>query len=122
MYICKKLLMLIHFVQILVFSSLLLLSFITITNPLRVNKKANLWFGVTFLVWSTFWYEEILFLTKTEPFGTIPHLFISYLQFFVPICLYISVLYFSNPNYQFTSKNRSTLVLPIIYFFAIIFL
>lgn len=113
--------MLIHLIQILVFSSLILLSFIMLSNPLRVNKKANIWFGITLFLWSSFWLEEIILLTKAEPFGDVLNLVISFIQFFTPIFLYISVLFFSNPNYKFTSKDSTVFIIPIVYLVAIIY-
>ena len=51
------------FVVILIYGSLMLLSFLTIVNPLKVNKKANYWFGAFLFLWSTFWSDEIAFYT-----------------------------------------------------------
>ncbi|MBB4118091.1 AraC-like DNA-binding protein [Mesonia hippocampi] len=113
--------MLIHLIQILVFSSLILLSFIMLSNPLRVNRKANIWFGITLFLWSSFWLEEIILLTKAEPFGDILNLVISFIQFFTPIFLYISVLFFSNPNYKFSLKDSAVFIIPIVYLVAIIY-
>jgi len=92
-----------------------------LSNPLKVNKKANIWFGITLFLWSSFWLEEIVLLTKTEPFGHFLNLVISFIQFFTPILLYISVLFFSNPNYSFTSKDSAVFIIPIVYLIAIIY-
>ncbi len=92
-----------------------------LSNPLRVNKKANIWFGITLFLWSSFWLEEIVLLTKAEPFGLFLNLVISFIQFFTPILLYISVLFFSNPNYSFTFKDSTVFIIPIVYLIAIIY-
>ncbi|WP_394421055.1 helix-turn-helix domain-containing protein [Tenacibaculum mesophilum] len=88
---------------------------------MRVNKKANIWFGITLFLWSSFWLEEIVLLTKAEPFGLFLNLVISFIQFFTPILLYISVLFFSNPNYSFTFKDSTVFIIPIVYLIAIIY-
>ena len=107
--------MLIHFIEILIFSSLLLLSFILFTNPLNVNRKANLWFGATLLLWSSFWIDEILILIQAKPLSELTLFALSFIQFFTPILLYISILFFTNPTHKFKTKDGVFLILPLVY-------
>jgi len=44
---------------VLIFGSLLLLTFLKVANPLKVNQKANRWFALFLFIWASFWIEEI---------------------------------------------------------------
>lgn len=112
--------MLIHLIQILIFSSLLMLSFILFSNPLKVNKRANLWFSITLFLWATFWLEEVLILIKAKPFSELTMLPIAFVHFLTPICLYLSIVFFTNPIYKFKTKDSSLLILPIGYLVLLI--
>lgn len=92
-----------------------MLSFIMLSNPLKVNKKANIWFGIFLFLWSTFWLDEILALIKINQIGEISTLIISFFQFLTPIILYLSIVFFANPNYKFKNKDFTFLILPFIY-------
>lgn len=107
--------MLINLIHILVFTSFLFLSFIIFSNPLKVNKKANIWFGFFLLLWATFWLDEILILIKAKPLGTLSSLMLYFFQFLTPIILYLSIVFFTNPNYKFRIKDISYIILPIVY-------
>lgn len=98
-----------------VFCSLALLTFIFITNPLKVNSKANTWFGVFLLLWGSFWSEEITMLLGFPNFKISSNAFLSLVQFFTPITFYISLIYFTNPNFKFNSTYFKLLVCPIVY-------
>lgn len=106
---------------LLIFGFLILLSFLTIANPLKVNKKANFWFGIFLLLWSTFWLDEILILINDKGIGTQLAIFIHFLQFFTPIIFYFSVVYFSNPNYKFQQTDLKYLFLPIVFLTFLLF-
>ena len=108
--------MLIHLIEIFVFSFLIMLSCILFLNPLKVNKKANLWFSFTLLLWATYWLDEILILIKVAPFSDLITLIISFIQFFTPALLYLSILFFTNPNHKFKTKDVTIFILPFIYF------
>ena len=112
--------MFMSFIQMLLFSSLLLLSFILLTNPLNVNAKANRWFGASMFLWATFFLDEILVLINAEPLHGISRIVLSLLQFFTPIILFQSILYFTNPNFRFQKKHLSYLIVPLLYFVVLI--
>lgn len=103
------------FVVILIYGSLILLSFLTILNPLKVNKKANYWFGAFLFLWSTFWSDEIALYTGNyeaiQYFSVAVHI----IQFFTPVVFYFSIIYFTNPNYRFRIIDSKYLVLPALY-------
>ncbi|NVN95398.1 MAG: AraC family transcriptional regulator [Bacteroidetes bacterium] len=100
---------------ILIFGSLILLAFLNVTNPLKVNKKANFWFGIFLFLWATFWLEEITLLIWKENLNGYLALFFHYIQFFTPIVYFISVVFFTNPNYRFHKTYQKYLILPIIF-------
>ena len=100
---------------ILNYGSLILLSFITLFNPLKVNRKANYWFGAFLFLWSTFWLDEIL--NHTGIYNVIQHFsgLVYFIQFFTPVVFYISIVYFTNPNFKFHAADLKYLTLPAFY-------
>ena len=102
-------------VQILIFGSLILASFLSITNPGKVNRKANLWFGITLLLWSSFWFEEIVMVAGWKPVSPGLVSLILFLQLFTPLVLYISIIFFTNPNYKLKKNALVFLIMPLLY-------
>ncbi|MDP2692541.1 MAG: helix-turn-helix domain-containing protein [bacterium] len=100
---------------ILIFGSLILLSFLKITNPLQVNKKANLLFGIFLLLWSTFWLDEISLLMGIKEIHLGFIIFVRSIQFFAPIIFYYSTVFFTNPNYRFKTFDLFSLLLPFVF-------
>lgn len=107
-------------IQILIYGSLFLLSFVLIVNPLKVNKKANVWFGFFLFQWSTFWLEEISILTGFNELHLNDLIFVKFLQFLTPIVFYFSVVFYTNPDFKFKKKELLYLILPIIYLLGLI--
>ncbi len=102
------------FVVILIYGSLMLLSFLTIVNPLKVNKKANYWFGAFLFLWSTFWSDEIAFYTGCSEVVqslTVP---LHSIQFFTPIVFYFSIVFYTNPIFKFRMADVKYLILPVL--------
>ncbi len=102
-------------VVILIFSSLLLLSFLSFTNPLKVNKRANVWFGISFALWSSFWIEEILILINIVNVDQSLFLVIHFIQIFAPTLFYLSIVNFTNPEYKISVKTLKHLIIPGLY-------
>lgn len=105
---------------IIIYGSLTILSFLTLANPLKVNKKANFWFGIFIFLWATFWIEEIVQLVFIDTICDSLAMFVSFVQYFTPIIFYFSVLFFTNPNYKFKIHDLKYLFLPIIYLTVLI--
>ncbi|RUT78991.1 helix-turn-helix domain-containing protein [Ancylomarina longa] len=103
------------YIVILIYGSLVLLSFLLISNPLRVNKKANFWFGIFLFLWSTFWLEEIFILTDINKMKSSLLITVHFIQFFTPIILYFSILHYSNPDFKFKKSDSKYFVLPLIF-------
>lgn len=99
------------FLIILIFGSLVVLSFQKLANPLKVNRKANFWFGIFLLLWSTFWLDEVCFVANIQMPVNIT-IAIKFLQFFTPIAFFMSVLFFTNPSYRFSVTDGKYLILP----------
>jgi AraC-like DNA-binding protein len=106
--------------EITIFGSLVLLSFLLISNPFKVNDKANKWLGIFTLLWSSFWLEEILLLAFNQvvKVESIPSL--SVVQFMSPIPFYLSIRYFTNPNHALNRKHWLLVAVPIIYLLVLI--
>ncbi|GAA5100863.1 hypothetical protein GCM10023210_39800 [Chryseobacterium ginsengisoli] len=82
-----------NFIVVLIYGSLVLLSLLKLANPLKVNKKANLWFGIFLFLWSTFWLDEVLFLVTDSTIAFHSLFFVRFIQFLTPIVFYFSVLF-----------------------------
>src|SRR5690554_4620443 len=104
-----------HFIVILIYGSLVLLSFLKLTNPLRVNLKANLWFGIFLFLWSTFWIDEIFALSNMPEISGYFSVMVFFIQFFTPITFYLSVASYTNPNFTLKKSGVKYLILPIIF-------
>ncbi|WP_043706642.1 helix-turn-helix domain-containing protein [Tenacibaculum ovolyticum] len=109
------------FILIIIYGALILLSFLLIINPLKVNKKANLWFGVFLFLWSTFWLEEIFILTSFNPLNNIPLIPLRFFQFLTPLVFYFSIEYYSNPDFKFKKKELIYTILPFTFLIGLIF-
>ncbi|MDR6462508.1 helix-turn-helix domain-containing protein [Chryseobacterium sediminis] len=100
------------FIVILIYGSLVLLSLLKLANPLKVNRKANFWFGIFLFLWSTFWLDEVLFLITDSTIEFHSLLLVRLVQFFTPIVFYFSVLFYTNPSFTFKITDVKFLLLP----------
>lgn len=101
--------------EILIFGSLSLLGMMLIANPLRVNKSANLWFGTFLLLWASFWLEEIIILISADTLELGSVLILRFVQFLTPVLFFISIRYFTNPDYKIGRNGSLYLIIPTIY-------
>lgn len=104
------------YLDIIMYGSLILFSFLTLSNPFKVNRKANIWFGIFLFLWSTFLLDEILpsFLLA---FNTVPYItiFVKFFQFLLPAIFYFSIIFYTTPNYKFSTKDYKHILLPTIF-------
>ncbi|CAM1369169.1 helix-turn-helix domain-containing protein [Tenacibaculum xiamenense] len=91
-----------------------------LSNSLKVNRKANFIFGLFLFLWATFFLDEILVLIKAPPLKAIPALIFAFFQFLTPILFYISVVFFTNPNYKLKKQDLICFLLPTIYLVILI--
>lgn len=104
------------FVVLLLFGSLWFIAYILITNPLKVNRRANNFFGLSMILWSTYWLDElgkVLDITMPDHGWTL--ILFRFAQFFSPILFYLTVLNFTEPLRKFRKKDLLFLILPLIY-------
>jgi len=107
--------MLTSFLEILIFGSLILLGIILIANPLNVNKKANVWFGTFLLICATFWLRVIVSFVSPHNMELNSVLFLNFIQFLSPVTFYLSIRYFTNPEYKIRRHILLYLAIPAIY-------
>ncbi|WP_213279739.1 helix-turn-helix domain-containing protein [Chryseobacterium indologenes] len=108
------------FIVILIYGSLVLLSLLKLANPLKVNRKANFWFGIFLFLWSTFWLDEVLFLITGTTVEFHSLFWVRFIQFFTPIVFYFSVLFFTNPSFTFKITDLKFLLLPVAFLLCLI--
>ncbi|MDR6923751.1 MULTISPECIES: AraC family transcriptional regulator [Chryseobacterium] len=104
-----------RFIVVLIYGSLVLLSLLKLSNPLKVNRKANFWFGIFLFLWSSFWLDEVLTLVKDVPVEIHSILSVQVVQFLTPIMFYFSVLFFTNPSFKFKVTDLKYSILPVIF-------
>ena len=103
-----------NYVVILIYGALILLSILLIANPLRVNKKANFWFGVFLFLWSSYWLEEVFALTNIKLTSNLLIIIVRFIQTFTPILFYISIVYYTNPDFKLKKKDIKYLLVLIL--------
>ncbi len=108
------------YIIILIYGSLILLSTLLIANPLKVNKKANFWFGVFLFLWSSYSLEEVFVLTNIKFTSSLLINSVRFIQTFTPIIFYFSIVYYTNPDFKLKKKDIKYLLVPIIFLIGLI--
>jgi len=108
------------FIVILIYGSLVFLSLLKLVNPLKVNHKANFWFGIFLFLWSTFWLDEVLFLITGSIVEFHSLFWVRLIQFFTPIVFYFSVLFYTNPSFTFKITDARFLLLPAAFLLCLV--
>lgn len=108
------------FIVILIYGSLVLLSLLKLANPLKVNRKANFWFGLFLFLWSTFWMDEILLLITGRTIEFHSLLPIRFVQFLTPVFFYFSVLFYTNPSFKFKITDFKFLLFPAAFLICLV--
>ncbi|QZT37205.1 hypothetical protein K5X82_18565 [Halosquirtibacter xylanolyticus] len=102
----------IHFLEINIFGSLILLAFLFLANPLKLNTKANRWLGIFLLLWASHWIEEIITLSSGVPFELSPTSLVKVIQLLGPVAFFLCIKYFTNPNYKIPRYSIAYQVVP----------
>lgn len=102
------------FVLVLLYGGLTLLSFTVLINPMRVNRKANLFFGLFLFLWSSYWILNVMEFCGLSPDPVFEYAIYS-IQILTPVFLFFSAVFFINPNYRFKTRDTICLIIPIIY-------
>lgn len=104
--------MLLNLIETIIPGSLIMLSFLSFTNPFGVNRKASLWQGTYILIWSTFFIDEIIGVSDGDRYIC---LIVRAVQFMISLIFFFSVKYFTNPNYELRQSDIKHLILPLIH-------
>ena len=99
-------------IVIFICGALVLLSFLKFSNPSGANKKASSWFGVFLILWCTYYAEEILFLLNIHHPDSTFIVTLRFLQTLLPFAFYLSVVYFTTPDFKFRASDLKYAVLP----------
>lgn len=102
------------FILVLLYGGLTLLSFTVLINPMRVNRRANLFFGLFLLLWSSYWVLDVLKFCGISPDPLFASL-VYVIQILTPILLFFSVIFFINPDYRFKKRDLVCFIVPVIY-------
>ena len=104
-----------HIIVILLFGALVLLAFIHFANPLKVNKKGNIWFAMFLLLYSSFWLEEIAAFSGVGEIGGYMVTLIHMIQIFTAPVLYLSIVYYTELTFRLNIKHWFHFIIPIVY-------
>ncbi len=107
-------------IVILLFGTLVMLSFIHFANPLKVNRKGNRWFAFFLLLYASFWLEEIAIFIGVGELNVIVSKMVRTLQIFTPPSLYLSIVFYTHPEFKWHKKQWVHLIIPALYFVLLI--
>jgi AraC-like DNA-binding protein len=94
--------------------SSLLLGFLLIANPKKVNKKANYWFGAFILCIFLLLFNDVLISQKLNTQNEVLGFIMNFPNFIIAPIFYLSVTYYINPTQKW--KNRDLLLFPFGFF------
>ncbi|MCU4157969.1 AraC family transcriptional regulator [Carboxylicivirga sp. A043] len=86
---------------------------------MKVNVKANRWFGFLLLLWSTYWFDEIYLIISGNNVTISSYWPVAWVQFLAPPIFFIAVSYFSVPAYDWRKDAYRFIVLPAVYLLLI---
>jgi len=107
---------------ILIFGSLILLSFLLAVNPLRVNQQANRWFSGFLFLWSTYWFEEVFGLMGLPVMEGMALVGLKGIQFLTPIVFYVSVRNYTDRGGLPPKQWIFYLIAPFLYILGLLLL
>lgn len=101
-------------ISALIVGALVLLSFLKLSNVTRVNRRANIFFGIFTLLWASFWLDEMIIPAALAP-GSLAYTVLHVVQFLVPIMFYISVKIYASPGFQFKRISLFYFLAPLVF-------
>ncbi len=104
-----------NLIVILITGALFLLTYLAFLNPLKVNKKGNLIFGVFLLLYASFWMEEVVALSGFDSVNGYFLPFVHGIQIATPLFFYFSIVFYTNPVYKIETRCLIHLILPFLY-------
>lgn len=96
---------LLNIITYLCIGSSLLLGFLLIANPQKVNKKANLWFGCFILCIFSLLFNDVLMAANLHPKNEIIAFIFNFPNFILAPIFYLSVTYYINPTQKWKKKD-----------------
>jgi AraC-like DNA-binding protein len=100
--------------------SLLLLIFLSLTNPNGVNVKANRWFGVFIVCIFFVVFDEIYLTIQKEKISGLISIISNSVAFYIAPVFYLSISYFINPNRIWKFKENLHFLFGIVCFIVTI--
>lgn len=100
-------------ILLLTAGGLILLSFLLLSNAIRVNRKPNFYFGICLLIWSSFFWDDLLLGDLLQ--NQIVYIITRFIQFLAPLVFYQSVHFYSNPYYKYKIKDIGHLILAFLF-------
>lgn len=101
-------------VTALIAGGLLLLSFLKLSNVIKANKKANIYFGVFTLIWATFWLDDMILPVGYSQSSPVM-LILRFVQFLAPLTFFLSVQFYTKSDFKYSIKDVKFLILPFIF-------
>ena len=101
-------------IPVLIVGGLFLLSFLKFSNVTKVNRRANIFFGIFTLLWSSFWLDEMIIPRNVENDSYI-YIILHLLQFFVATTFYFSVKIYADPGFRFKPRSTFYCIVPLIF-------
>ncbi|WP_430814667.1 helix-turn-helix domain-containing protein [Carboxylicivirga sp. RSCT41] len=87
---------------------------------MRVNIKANRWFGWLLLLWASYWFDEVYQLSTGSVIQISSYWPVAWIQFLAPPLFFISVCHYTVPAYKWSKDVLKFLILPLLYLFLIV--
>lgn len=103
-----------NFIITLIVGGLLVLAFLKLSNAIAVNRKANIYFGIFVLLWSSFWLDNILLSEQLQEKKTI-FIITRLLQFLAPLAFYFSIIFYTKPQFQYKPKHLKYSIIPLLF-------
>lgn len=100
-------------ILLLTAGGLILLSFLLLSNAIRVNRKPNFYFGICLFIWSSFFWDDLLLGDLLQ--NQVVYIITRFIQFLAPLVFYQSVHFYSNPYYKYRIKDAGHLISAIVF-------
>ncbi|RZJ69670.1 AraC family transcriptional regulator [Flavobacterium sp.] len=101
-------------ISTLIGGGLALLAFLKMSNVLQVNRKANFFFGLFCLLWSSFWLDNMVdrsFLDRNYGFSFA----LKVAQFLTGVVFLMSIRFYANPRLKLSLRDLLMLLVPIVF-------
>jgi len=87
---------------------------------MKVNVKANRWFGLLLMLWATYWFDEVYALITNNAIQISSFWPVAWIQFMAPPMFFVTICHFTVPAYRLKKHVLKLSVLPVLYLLFII--